>query len=265
MLSLLLHELQLYAPVEIAGRLVFAHLDTGASLDVAFAVGEGIAEEDGEAPIRGAIGEVQLRRGRVAEVNFLGETLRDLPVLISPGLELRKVPLPVMLRFGGPTLLRRPLLLDFKGLRIAYQGLPDDVPRTTAPLTLAKGVPFFTLEVGGRSLRAAFDIGAGITTVNAAHAGEWLAQAEIAYDTPATDPTGQTRMVPVGVLRSLRVGEVSLGDTEYLTWDLSPIEEKLGTRLDIVLGLNTMLSSSTVWALDTEAGRLEVTRRGLPG
>lgn len=46
--------------------------------------------------------------------------------------------------------------------------------------------------------------------------------------------------------------------------DLSAIEEIMGTRIDLGLGLNTLLASSTVWYLDPQAGRVQVTDVGLP-
>lgn len=46
--------------------------------------------------------------------------------------------------------------------------------------------------------------------------------------------------------------------------DLSEIEAQLGVRIDLGLGLNTLLSSSTVWYVHPEAGQVEISSRGLP-
>jgi len=42
---------------------------------------------------------------------------------------------------------------------------------------------------------------------------------------------------------------------------LGPIEERVGRRIDVVLGANTMLTSALVWVLDKEQGALCVSER----
>ncbi len=44
--------------------------------------------------------------------------------------------------------------------------------------------------------------------------------------------------------------------------DLQPIEEKLNTRIDLVFGVNTMLTSGRVWVLDRWNQRIGLVQSG---
>ncbi|MBY6274650.1 retropepsin-like aspartic protease [Symbiobacterium thermophilum] len=262
---LLLYDLHLFAQVEVAGQKRLANIDTGANIDLAFGVFEGVEMLDGEeGPVHGAVGEVRLRSGRVPDVRLLDEQVGPLQVAISDENGYEKHPFPVSMRLGAKTLLSRPLLLDFKGLRMGRERLPDSYPRVAAPLEFVCGVPFVEIELGGRRLRALFDTAAGMSVLNTAHLDDLGLRPEVLYETQATDSSGTTVTLPVGRTRGLQIGGLALGDCEYLMLDLSAIEEIMGTCINLGLGLNTLLASSTVWYLDPQAGRVQVTDVGLP-
>jgi hypothetical protein len=65
-------------------------------------------------------------------------------------------------------------------------------------------------------------------------------------------PSGHRR---VGKYDSIFDGETYFGDVPF------PIEQRLGRRIDFVLGANAMLASALVWVLDREQGRVYVSDR----
>jgi len=262
---LVFHNFQLFAPVEIAGRKRWAHVDSGATQDTAFGVYDGVEACEQEVLIRGAIKDMHHMKGRVRDVCFLGDALGDRDVTITDVPEYADAPFPVSMRIGAPTLLSRPLLLDFKALRLGRDRLPEHYPRTTVPLELFRGIMLVELDLDGQKLRTVVDTGAGMSVVNTAHLAEWRTPPEQVYEGEITDLTATTMPVPVGCTRRLSLGGLVLENCEHYMVDLSRAEAGLGTRIDVVLGLNTLLASSTVWYIDPEAGRIEITTRGLPG
>lgn len=263
--SLVLYELQLYAPVEIAGQNRWAHLDTGATQDTTFGVFDGVEAGEQEVTIRGALAEARHRKGRVSDVRFLGDSLGSLEVVVSDDQEFyANMPFPVSMRLGRATLLSRPLLLDFKALRVGREPLPEHYPRTTVPLELFRGIMLVDVELEGQKLRTAVDIGAAMSVVNTARLPQWRTQPEQVYEGELTNATDTSASVSVCLTRGLTLGGLSLRDCEQFMVDLSRAEAGLGTRIDMVLGLNTLLASSTVWYVNPEAGKVEITTRGLP-
>jgi hypothetical protein len=258
--SLLLYEFQLFAPVTVRGERRYAILDTGAAADFAYGAVPGVADEAGETQIQGAVGTARLRKGRLEACRFLGAEFAGLPLLVSDVPEFGAHPFPVSFRFGAATLLSRPLVFDFQALKLGYATAETALPKTAVAVSFVRGLPMVTVEVGGEPLRAIFDTAAGWSVANTARAEAWRSRPVETGHTDASDPTGASQIVPVCQSRDVSVGGVGLGAVNHLMFDLSGIEAHLGVRIDLLLGVNTMVATAARWVIDREREILFIER-----
>ncbi len=262
--SFLIQDLKLFTPVRIGNQAAYAHLDTGASGNmIVVSAAEGL-ESIEDRHLQGAIGQQQVRQVRIPRMEFLGEKFEQETAVIFDGAGyFGDVPFPVSMTLGAATLLARPLILDFKRLWLGFAetSIRDDLARYAMDCTV--GLPLITLRMGSREYRAIFDTGAAYTLMNSAHAEEIGLSIEQVYTIEGRDPAGGTSLIPVCRLENLSVGDVALGPTEIVQVNLGSIEERLQSRIDFVLGANTMLTSNLVWVLDKESGSMVVSERSV--
>jgi len=167
----------------------------------------------------------------------------------------------VEMTLGANLLLSRPLILDFKRLWLGYASSPVREDLASYAMESAAGLPLIELRIGERRLWTLLDTGAAYSLLNAAHEAELGLELEEVYRLEGQDPTGQRSWIPVHELDGVRLGEVALGKMEIVRVDLGIIEERLGRRVDFVLGANALIRSGLVWVLDREEARVYVSER----
>ena len=261
---LTIHEFKLFVPVVLNGRAAYAFLDTGATMHrVTAAASEGM-ERIGVSASQGAFGRRERESVRIAALSFLGEPFDDLTADVDDDPEhFAGVPFPVSLALGVRVLLAQPLVLDFKRLRIGFvkDALRPDLVRL--PAEFVRGLPLITCQLGHHDLHAMFDTGAGFSTLNAVRLKHLGVAVRHAYSLEAKDSTGASEVVEVFGGPQLALNGLSLGEVEFLAIDLRAVEELLGTRVDFVLGVNTMLTSARVWVVDAREKCIRLATHGV--
>ena len=264
MIPFTIHELKLFAPVSLNGQATIAHLDTGATQTT---IGAGAArglEKVGSSRMRGGLGQRKAEFVRIPTLEFLGETFEDTTAaVVDSESYFAGVPFPVSLTLGAPILTARPLVLDFRRHWIGFAGGPLRPDLETIEAEFIKGLPLLNLRMDGHGLRAAFDTGAAYSVFNSAHLDEIGMEPEEVYSLEVNDPTGATSWLPVYRAGETSVSGIPLGPCEFLTVDLSPVEQGLDARVDFVFGANAMLTSGLVWVIDREHSCLRLAERGV--
>lgn len=263
-----MHEFKLFAPVTLNGKESYAFLDTGAHrVSVTSSVAKDM-EVKGTKTILGASGTLgarQVSTVRMAQLEFLGETLKDIEATVDPS-DVRYfagVPFEVSLTLNGSTILAKPFMLDFKRQHLGFVSPPFRADLVTAPLKQVKGLPFTSFSLGERAVHTVFDLGAGFSVLNAARQGDLAPDASYAYEQEVGEPGGLTRPIGVWQSSSLSFSGLNLGICEFLAIDLSTVEEKIGTPVDFIFGVNTMLTSGRVWLLNPLENHIGVVPHGV--
>ncbi len=112
-------------------------------------------------------------------------------------------------------------------------------------------------------MRTIFDTGAGFSVLNSARRAELGLQAENTYSQEVSDPTGARIVMEVFWHSRFGVKDISLGECEFFAIDLAAVEMGLGTQVDFVLGVNTMLRSGCVWVVDSNTGSIWLANTGV--
>ncbi len=259
-----IHEFKVFAPMTLNGQNAFAWLDTGGAGHAISPVAAMGMEEVGKETVLGALGWEERRVIRVASLGFLGELFCDVHASVENVLAtLEDVPFTVSMRLGAPILLARPLVVDFKRLKIGFVSPPFRNDLVRIPLESVKGLPVFEGYLGAKPVRAIFDLGAGFSVLNSARLDEFGPELEFVYSEEVTDPSGAVAIIEVWRHPRLGVQDVLLGECEFLTIDLTAVEEKLGTRVDLVFGVNTMLRSGRVWVIDSHSSNIWLADAGV--
>lgn len=252
-----IHEFKIFAPVTLNAQSTFAYLDTGGAGNAISPIAATGMEEVGEETVLGALGQEKRKVVRIDNLVFLGESFCNVHASIEKALaELEGVPFQVSIRLGAPILLAKPLVVDFKRLKLGFGAPSFQDDWVHIPAQFIKGLPFFESHMEGKPLRTIFDLGAGFSVLNAARYGELGLEFDFVYSEEVNDPSGTEATVDVWRHPQLGVSQMLLGECEFFVIDLTAAEQKLGTRIDFILGVNTMLRSARVWVLDSSSSSI---------
>lgn len=258
------HEFKIFAPLMLNGQSTFAYLDTGAdghAISPLVAMG---MEEVRKEVIRGALGQEERRVVRIDSLSFLGESFCDVHAGVEDALvALEGVPFQVSMRLGVPILLAKPLVVDFKRLRIGFVSPPFHNNLIHIPTEFIRGLPIFEGYLGGKPLRVAFDLGAGFSVLNSVRREELELELGFVYSEEVNDPSGAKATVHMWRHSQFGVKSFLLGECEFFAIDLTAVEAGLGTRVDFVLGVNTMLRSGCVWVIDSSSSSIWLANAGV--
>lgn len=260
--SFIIQDFKLFAPVRLGEKDTWAHLDTGASGSMIASREAQKLETIARRVIQGGIGQQEVRQVRLNSMHFLGKRFDDSRAIVfDEETYFGDVPFPVSMTLGAEILLAAPLVLDFKRLWLGYaeKRLRGDL--ASYALDCNSGLPFMDLRYGQRAMRAIFDTGAAYCILNAGHVEELGIHPERVYVLAVRDPAGGQGEMPIYRLENISIGDTELGTCEAFIVSLEPIEQRLGRRIDFVLGANAMLASALVWVLDREQGRVYVSDR----
>jgi len=260
--SLIIQDFKFFAPIRIGEQSAWAHLDTGASGNMVAAPEAHGLEEIEKRMMQGGIGQQEVRKVRLGTFQFLGKSFDDATaVVFDSETYFGDVPFSALMTLGAETLLAEPLILDFKRLWLGFAERPLKANLPVFPMKCVDGLPFITLRYGKQEMRAIFDTGAAYCILNAGHVEELGIQLERVYALEVQDPAGGKGEMPIYRLENIGIGEVELGQCETFAVNLDPIEQRLGERIDFVLGANAMVTSALVWVLDKERQAVYVSER----
>ncbi len=260
--SLIIQDWKMFAPIRVAGKKTYAHLDTGSVGNMVISSLAGDWEIIEERIMTGAIGEQRVKEVRTGPMEFLGHGIADSTAIVFEGSGyFGEMPFPVEMTLGAGVLLDRPLILDFKRLWLGYADSPIRQDIKSCPMESVDGLPFIELSINGRKFQTIIDTGAAYSLLNAAYAAEMHLDLDEIYRLEGRDPTGKTSYISVYVLDNLMFEELVLGKTEVVKMDLSAIERRLNRRVDFVLGANALISSRLVWVLDKAQEKVFVSER----
>ena len=247
-----IHELLLCVPVKLNGRLQMAQLDTGSpDIHVTRHVSSGL-EILKVGKTQGVFQQTETLVVKLPNLSWLGRSYRNLTAIVRPDRE-EKTPFPVEVTLGNVLLLERPLYLDLRMMEarsVAPQGYLSVIK---IPMHLRQGIPFLEMTLGGRKAHTIFDTGAGYSVLNARRTD--LQGGEV-LSFEVFDATGASRWLKLYRGPSLSLGGHDLGPPEYAVIDLQDQEALLGSPIDFILGVNTMLRAGGIWELDTKTGQL---------
>ena len=260
--SLIIQDFKFFAPIQLGEKGAWAHLDTGASGNMIASTEVREMEEIERRVMQGGIGQQEVKQVRLGTFEFLGRSFEDeTAVVFDSETYLGDVPFPAFMTLGADVLLAQPLILDFKRLWLGFAEKPLKENLAAYPMESAEGLPCITLHCQGQKMTTIFDTGAAYCIVNAGHVEEMGIPLERIYALEVQDPAGGKGELPIYLLEDVRIGEVGLGRCEAFVVNLEPIEQRLGKRIDFVLGANAMLSSALVWVLDEEGKAVHISER----
>jgi len=152
-----------------------------------------------------------------------------------------------------------PIVFDFHILALLPADDVEDGTWMEVPCEFTdKGICLVEMRTEERTVNAIFDTGAEFTVVNGRYAGSNGLSLTPSFDVEVRDATGTVRKVPVSTCRGLHVGDVKLPAIDALVVDLSPVEDALGRRIDVVFGANAMLKGGLRWLFDREQNRVSI-------
>ncbi len=244
--------LQLCVPVTLGGRQQMAQLDTGSpDIHVTRRVSSGL-EILKVGKTQGAFQQAETLVVKLPGLSWLGRPYRNLPAIVRPDRK-EKAPFPVEITLGNVLLLERPLHLDLRMMAARSVAPRGYIPVTKIPLHLRQGISFLEMTLGGRRVHTIFDTGAGYSALNARRTD--LQGSEV-LSFEVFDATGASRWLKLYRGPSLSLGGHDLGPPEYTMIDLLDQEALLGSPIDFILGVNTMLRAGGIWEFDTKTGQI---------
>lgn len=258
--SFIVHEFGLFLPITFEARSVYAFIDLGANPG---SVSPSIASQyqiTGKSVNRAAFSERESPLVTVPEFTLLGRSFKNVELNVSHSENFSRLDLSVPFHIGARELLSEPLILDFHRLTAEFKSnhvFPESVKIQTRQ---SHSLILFTLTVQGKKIQAVFDTGAGVSVFNTAHTEDLDLNFAWSYDTDAEDPNGIHSQMSMYSLTDLKIQDVVLGSTEVAHINLSSIEQALGTRVDLLFGVNTMIKSGLTWLIDREQQILRVSR-----
>jgi hypothetical protein len=172
-------------------------------------------------------------------------------------------PADVLLRLGTPQLFEQPLLLDFKQLKIGFVSRPFAARTFFMPCSFVFGIPFIELQLSNKSIRVLFDTGAGYSVVNTVHLEELGIDTTHRNVLPVTDANDTKITHEIISLSGLSCVGQTIPASEFILMDLSTIETALQTRIDVILGANTMLRAGWNWLIDASENSIGFIANGL--
>jgi predicted aspartyl protease len=264
MVPFTLHQLRLFVPVEINGREMLAHLDTGGIRTIVHPdVARDLPRVASTAPAP-PHGGPRPESVTIDSLRFLEMEFGGVPATVDASDYLADLPFDAPVTLGAQILLSMPLILDFKRHLVGFADQPIRRELAMIPAEFVRGLTIIHFTLGGREIRGLIDTGSGYSVINAAHAPELGLRGDLAFeiDIDGEEP-GQEEKMKVYRTHDLAVGELALGDCEHLLMDLTPVEESLGTRIDFIFGINSMITSGRVWVLNFAGRSVRVVRNGV--
>jgi predicted aspartyl protease len=262
--SFIIQDFKFFTSMKLGEKNTFAHLDTGATGNMlAASESEGLEQIESRV-IQGGMGQQEVKQVQIDTLEFLGKSFTNQTAVVIDGeAYFGDVPFPVSMTLGADVLLAHPLIIDFKRMWMGYAEKPlkEDLLRFT--METPSGLPFIKMHFGAQEVNTIFDTGAGYSILNANHAEELGAHMEQVYALEVLDPAGGKGEIPIYRVEDLRMGDLELGFCEAFVVSLEPIEERLGKRIDFVLGANTMLASVWVWVLDKSQNAVLISERSI--
>ena len=247
-----IHELLLCVPVKLDGSPQMAQLDTGShDIHVTRHVSSSL-EVLKVGKTQGAFQQIETLVVKLPSLSWLGRSYRNLSALVRPDRK-EKTPFSVEITIGNVLLLERPLYLDLRMMEARSAAPGGYLPVTKIPMHLRQGIPFLEMTLGGRKVHTIFDTGAGYSVLNARRTD--LQGSEI-LSFEVFDATGASRWLKLYRGPSLSLDGHNLGSPEYAVINLQDQEALLGSPIDFILGVNTMLRAGGIWELDTKTGQL---------
>ncbi len=253
MVPFTIHQLKLFVQAEINDRLVLAYLDTGTPRTL-------LSPDGARRFLSGPQSSAPNAAVALGSVRFLEMEFRDVPATVAELEHLSEIPFDAPLALGAQVLLSMPLILDFKRHQIGFADQPLRRELAVIPAEFHRGLTMIPFTLNGRELRGIIDTGSGYSVINAARAPQLLGRSELSFE---LEVAGADEKMKVYRSPDLVAGDVSLGDCEYLLMDLSDAERGLGTQIDFILGVNTLITSGRVWVLNFAGRNVRIVRNGI--
>lgn len=252
-----IHELKMYAPVQVGDRSVSAFLDTGANqVSISEELAAGLPRID-ETRTRSAFGETTYDVVNV-DFTFLDASYHDKRARILPPTQA-DIPFQTGVTLDAPTIFSQPILFDFHLLAIARPAALSGVAWQPLPARFTEsGLCFVQLAAESAPVWALFDTGAGFSVINSTHLPEIGLQLRPGYQIEVTDATETKAMQQVDACVGLTVHDRLFPPFDAFSVDLTGIETALDHRIDMILGANAMLQSGLRWLFDREQGDVRV-------
>lgn len=251
---LLIYELKMFALARVNQTPTLAFLDTGGHV---VAISEKLAQglpRAGQMTMASAFAQKTFDLVEDLDVEFLGHVRRTRASVYEGA---NDQPFEAEITLNASLIFEQPLVFDFRLLHLA---LPHQIAvpswvEIEATYLEKTNLCLFTLQSDGRDVVAIFDTGAGISAVNSIHVDELGLNLEPAYELEVGDATGAKTTQAVSRCSNLRLKDWLLPPFDCFQYDLQPIENALGHRVDMIFGANAMLKSGWRWLFDRPTGK----------
>ncbi len=255
------YEFQVFVPVRIGQTAGYAFLDTGAASSRIHQSYARDLSKSGAADIQGAMGTSRVEQCKLDRVTLLGQDFLDVVAKVQPdqAAGFQALPFPVVMTAGADILFQRILYLECAAGRV---GFLDSVPAEwekrgqMVDLRFQKAHAFLSVSLGPHGSKAAFDLGAGYSVLNARCLGPLQADLIEQQTEETSDSTGAKAWIRVFEHPSLEVDGHVLGAVRFLLMDLTPAEQALDVAVDFIFGFNAMVGHN--WVVDKSNHRLLV-------
>ena len=246
---LTIHELKMFAPVQVNGQRTLAHLDTGATIVTVSPRFTESLSRTGKVKTRSAFEEKEFDSALV-DIEFMGDVLTEVHARVYEDQD-STTPFEWGLSLSGHELFRKAIIYDFHLLGL----LPGEAVEREAWEEISAefldiGLCIVEMQIEARRVKTLFDTGAGVTVVNKRHTKDNGMILEPGFEMEIWDATGANRKEEIKVCRGLRLGRIAMPAFDSIEVDLSKIEEAIGHRIDLVFGANAMLKSGLRWLFD---------------
>lgn len=256
---LLLYEFKMFIPARVNGKQTLATLDTGATqVSVSPQLAEGLPRT-GKIKVQSAFGEKESDTVDI-EIEFLDRAPQRREARVYSDQDIEGRPFLSMLILDGNALFAQPIVFDFRMMAIVplEEKQSNEWKQVVAEFT-EHGLCLvqFTSKTE-KPICALFDTGAGLTALNKKRVDDLGIMLQDGYEIEIGDATGAKSLQQVSAASGIRVGDLSLPLFDCFTVDLSGIEERIGRRVDMVLGANAMMKSGWRWWFDKQDGKVWV-------
>jgi gamma-glutamylcyclotransferase (GGCT)/AIG2-like uncharacterized protein YtfP len=104
------------------------------------------------------------------------------------------------------------------------------------------------------------DFGAGISIINKKHEKELLHDKKPEFSLSIYDTTSHSIKTDIYRSKSLKINKIDQFETNYIIHDLSKIERELEVSIDIILGINFLLNTNSIWIFNKEDNYISILR-----
>jgi hypothetical protein len=257
---------RLFTRVLIDGITGLAQVDTGANHSFlhenSVKYFQQVKESFGSAS--GAIESgIKVQKYTIKSLEFIGQNYENLTLNYFGGHKiLTNIQYPVLLTVGTDILFRsdKALCLDPYMNRLTFTTFntasSNDFINFTE-IEFCSGLAVFGMKLGRHELRAVFDTGAGYSVLNSTSLTRLKNDTESLGYEDITDPFGNSSKAPLLLHPDAKISDINFGAVKMLCMNLSAVESALGSRIDLVLGLDTIIKHK--WLVDVNRSRLYFT------